>query len=237
MNLVVVEDDVDIGSFLSRGLEAEGFDVTVVETAAAALERTAAQVPSAVLLDIMLPDGSGLDVCRELRGQGYRGPIICLSARDEVHDRAEGLAAGADDYIVKPFVFDELVARLRAQLLRCETNAREGDKIRVGRLVLDRTTRQVHYADLHVRLTVREAELLAVFMQEPDRPFSRSEIVDRLWAEQGGVSPNVVDVYVGYLRGKLAGIARIGGPSITTIRSRGFMFDASGKGSSPESRR
>jgi DNA-binding response OmpR family regulator len=228
VNLFVVEDDVDIGSFLSRGLEAEGFNVTVMETAAAAIERTAAEVPSAILLDIMLPDGSGVDVCRELRSRGYRGPIICLSAKDEVRDRAEGLTAGADDYIVKPFVFDELVARLRTQLLRHAADAHEGDKIRAGRLVLDLTTRQVHYGDVHVRLTERESELLSIFMQRPNRPISRGELVERLWAGQGGVSQNVVDVYVGYLRGKLAGIARSGGPSITTIRSRGFMFDVSG---------
>ena len=227
MNLFVVEDDVDIGSFLSRGLEAEGFEVTVMETAAAALERTAAEVPSAILLDIMLPDASGLDVCRELRSRGYRGPIICLSAKDEVRDRVEGLAAGADDYIVKPFVFDELVARLRTQLLRRATDTRDGNKVWAGRLMLDLTTRQVHYGEVHVRLTEREAELLSIFMQGPNRPISRNEIVSRLWAGQGGVSQNVVDVYVGYLRGKLAGIARSGGPSITTIRSRGFMFDVS----------
>ena len=117
MNILVVEDDSDIGAMLSRGLSAEGFDVTVVGRADEALETARQYNPCAVVLDMMLPDGSGIDVCRALRSAGHSGPILFLSAKDEVHDRAEGLGAGADDYIVKPFVFGELVARLRTHLL------------------------------------------------------------------------------------------------------------------------
>ncbi len=225
MNILVVEDDVDIGSLLSRGLEAEGFAVTVVERASDAIDSAGANNPCAVLLDIMLPDGSGIDICRALRDKGYAGPILFLSAKDDVRDRAEGLSAGADDYIVKPFVFDELVARLRVQLLRRGGDVYDRERIVTGRFVLDLTTRQVHFGEVHVRLTQREVELLAMFMQGPNRPMSRGEIFDRLWAGQGGVSLNVVDVYVGYLRGKLGDISRIGGPSITTVRGRGFMLD------------
>lgn len=228
MNILVVEDDMDIGSLLSRGLEAEGFAVTVVEKASDALDQARADNPCAVLLDIMLPDGSGSDVCRVLRDEGYTGPILFLSAKDEIRDRAEGLSAGADDYIVKPFEFNELVARLRTQLMRRSGDVYESERVRAGRLILDLATRQVLFGELHARLTQREAELLAMFMQSPNRPLSRGEIFDRLWAGQGGISLNVVDVYVGYLRGKLADISRGGGPSIVTVRSRGFMLDIAG---------
>jgi DNA-binding response OmpR family regulator len=176
----------------------------------------------------MLPDGSGHDVCRTLRAEGYTGPILFLSAKDEVNDRVEGLALGADDYIVKPFEFGELVARLRTQLRRRENVAGERDTVAVGGLALDLTTRQARFGDVSARLTQRETDLLAALMREPDRPLSRGEIFDRLWARQGGLSLNVVDVYVGYLRTKLADVARLGGPTIVTVRGRGFMLQVRG---------
>ena len=160
---------------------------------------------------------------------GYPGAILFLSARDEVRDRAEGLALGADDYIVKPFVFDELLARLQVHLLR----RREADTPRTvftaGRLTLDVNIRQVSFGDASARLTPREAELLALLMQEVNRPISRGEIFDRLWAGQGGLSLNVVDVYVGYLRSKLSDFVRLGGPVIVTVRGKGFMLDLRGQ--------
>ncbi|MFC7400498.1 response regulator transcription factor [Chelatococcus sp. GCM10030263] len=231
MNILVVEDDADIGSLLARGLEAEGFMVTVVDTAGAALDQARENNPCAVVLDMLLPDGSGLDVCRTLRDTGHIGPILFLSAKDEVRDRAEGLSAGADDYIVKPFQFDELVARLRTHLLR-RLGAPDGERLIAGRLILDLNIRQAHFGEIRVRLTQREAELLAMLMREANRPISRGEIFDRLWATQGGASLNVVDVYVGYLRGKLADITRASGPAIVTVRGRGFMLDLS-HGSTP----
>lgn len=227
MNILIVEDDVDIGAMLSRGLAAEGFEVTVVDKAAEALAAARDGNPGAVVLDMMLPDGSGGDICRALRSKGYTGPILFLSAKDEVSDRAEGLSAGADDYIVKPFLFDELLARLRTQLLRRRGRGDENERLVAGRLILDLATRLVQYGEAHVRLTQREAELLAMLMQSSNRPLARGDIFDRLWAQQGGVSLNVVDVYVGYLRSKLQDIAKNGGPSITTVRGRGFMLEIS----------
>ncbi|MFG1347601.1 response regulator transcription factor [Xanthobacter autotrophicus DSM 431] len=227
MNILVVEDDSDIGAMLSRGLSAEGFDVTVVGRADEALDTARQYNPCAVLLDIMLPDGSGIDVCRALRDAGHSGPILFLSAKDEVHDRAEGLSAGADDYIVKPFVFGELVARLRAHLMHRSGGAQDR-RIIAGRLVLDLSTRTAMFGEIHVRLTEREAELLALLMGSPNRPVPRGEIFDRLWANQGGASLNVVDVYVGYLRTKLAPISKAGGPQVATVRGRGFMLDLAG---------
>ncbi|MFA5123310.1 response regulator transcription factor [Zavarzinia sp.] len=228
MNLLLVEDDPDIGSILVRGLKADGFDVTVVDRAAMALDATKDINPCAVLLDMVLPDGSGLDVCRTLREYGHTGPILFLSAKDEVADRADGLSAGADDYIVKPFQFDELVARLRAHLLHRSVGMDESTRLIVGRLVLDLESRQAHFGTVHIRLTQREAELLALLMHNANHPVSRGEIFDKLWASQGGVSLNVVDVYVGYLRGKFADITRVGGPAIGTVRGRGFMLNMAG---------
>lgn len=229
MNILVVEDDSDIGAMLSRGLNAEGFDVQVVGRADAALDAARAYNPCAVVLDIMLPDGSGIDVCRALRQAGHSGPILFLSAKDEVADRAEGLGAGADDYIVKPFEFAELVARLRAHLMHRLGEAHD-KRLTAGRLVLDLATRHVLFGEIQARLTEREAELLALLMATPNRPVSRGDIFDRLWASQGGASLNVVDVYVGYLRNKLAPVSRAGGPQVATVRGRGFMLDLSGAG-------
>jgi two-component system OmpR family response regulator len=223
--VLIVEDDGDIDAMLTRGLTAEGFAVSVAGRADEALAAAHDNVPDAVLLDVMLPDGSGFDVCRNLREGGFAGPILFLSAKDEVRDRAEGLGLGADDYIVKPFVFDELVARLRTQILRRHGSTGPKTTVQAGRLTLDLTTRQVRFGDTTVRLTQRETELLALLMAEANRPVSRGEIFDRLWARHGGLSLNVVDVYLGYLRTKLGDIVRRGGPIISTVRGRGFILD------------
>ena len=227
--ILIVEDDSDIRGMLARGLEAEGFSVGVAERVDDALSAARDDSPEAVVLDITLPDGSGHDVCRSLREGGYPGAILFLSARDEVRDRAEGLALGADDYIVKPFVFDELLARLQTHLLR----RREADSpktvVTAGRLMLDLNVRQMSFGDASARLTPREAELLALLMEEVNKPISRGDIFDKLWATQGGLSLNVVDVYVGYLRSKLSDFVRFGGPVIVTVRGKGFMLDLRGQ--------
>ncbi len=226
--ILIVEDDVDIRALLSRGLEAEGFEVGTAACVGDALQAARDPSPGAVLLDINLPDGSGHDVCRSLREGGYPGPILFLSARDEIRDRAEGLALGADDYIVKPFVFDELVARLRTHLMRREQAEAPRSRIAVGRLILDFDTRQAICGEASVRLTPREADLLSMLMESIGRPVSRADIFDRLWASQGGLSLNVVDVYIGYLRSKMADFVRSGGPSLVTVRGKGFMLELRG---------
>lgn len=227
--ILIVEDDGDIRAMLARGLEAEGFSVGVAGCVDDALSAARDNAPEAVVLDITLPDGSGHDVCRSLREGGYPGPILFLSARDEVRDRAEGLALGADDYIVKPFVFDELLARLQTHLLRRKASEGPRTIVTAGRLILDLNIRQVGFADATARLTPREAELLALLMDAANQPVSRGDIFDKLWAGQGGLSLNVVDVYVGYLRTKLSDFVRLGGPVIVTVRGRGFMLDLRGQ--------
>jgi two-component system OmpR family response regulator len=226
-SILVVEDDPDIGALLDRGLGAAGFAVSWVDTADGALQHMSAGHPKAVLLDVMLPDGSGNDLCRAFRQKGFSGPILFLSAKDEVADRVDGLAAGGDDYIVKPFVFDELVARLKAQLLRRAALDETTRHPEVGGMTLDADTRQARFQDITAKLTQRECDLLVLFMQSPNKPIARGDIFDRLWLDQGGASLNVVDVYVGYLRGKLGDIAKSGGPSIATVRGRGFMLEYS----------
>ncbi|AWN47939.1 DNA-binding response regulator [Methylobacterium terrae] len=224
-SVLIVEDDGDIRAMLARGLGAEGFDIDLAGGVDEALAAARERVPEAVLLDNMLPDGSGHDVCRSLREGGYPGAILFLSAKDDVGDRVDGLAVGADDYIVKPFVFDELLARLRTHLQRRRATGEARTLVTAGRLSLDLATRQVRFGEAGARLTQREAELLAILMEQASRPVTRGDIFDRLWASQGGLSLNVVDVYVGYLRTKLADIARAGGPSLVTVRGRGFMLD------------
>ncbi|TGD96383.1 response regulator transcription factor [Methylobacterium nonmethylotrophicum] len=224
-SVLIVEDDGDIRAMLARGLSAEGFAVDLAGGVDEALAAARERVPEAVLLDNMLPDGSGHDVCRSLREGGYPGAILFLSAKDEVGDRVDGLAVGADDYIVKPFVFDELLARLRTHLQRRRVTGEARTLVSAGRLSLDLATRQVRFGEVTARLTQREAELLAILMEQAGRPVTRGDIFDRLWASQGGLSLNVVDVYVGYLRTKLADIGRTGGPSLVTVRGRGFMLD------------
>lgn len=226
--VLIVEDDVDIRAMLTRGLEAEGFSVGTAGRVDDALSAARDETPEAVVLDITLPDGSGHDVCRSLREGGYPGPILFLSARDEIRDRAEGLALGADDYIVKPFVFDELLARLRTHLLRRRESEEPRTLVSAGKLNLDLNTRQVSCGEGSARLTPREAELLAMLMAQPNAPVSRGDIFDRLWAGQGGLSLNVVDVYIGYLRSKMADFVRYGGPVLVTVRGKGFMLDLKG---------
>ena len=228
IDLLVVEDDPDIGALLDRGLGAAGFTVSWVDTAGSALSHMATHHPTAVLLDVTLPDGSGSDLCRSFRQKGFAGPILFLSAKDEVADRVDGLAAGGDDYIVKPFVFDELVARLRAQLLRRAAQPNAGRLVEAGGLVLDRETRQARFGEIVAKLTQRESELLDLLMLSANKPIARGDIFDRLWLDAGGASLNVVDVYVGYVRGKLGDIARGGGPTIATVRGRGFMLECPG---------
>ncbi|MEJ1160832.1 response regulator transcription factor [Prosthecomicrobium sp. N25] len=226
MTILVIEDDPDIGSLLRRGLAEEGYDVAVVDTGAAALPEARRLSPEAVILDVMLPDTTGLEICRSLRADGFGMPIVMLSAKAAISERAEGLEAGADDYVVKPFAFGELVARLKTHILRRSEAVPSSRYLVGGPLTLDLETRIARYGEAEARLTEREASLLILLMRAPGRPVSRGDIFDRLWADQGGASLNVVDVYVGYLRHKLGDITPPGRQLIETVRGRGFMFRA-----------
>ena len=225
MTILIVEDDPDIGSLLRRGFSSESYQVELVGDGEEALRAANGKAWEAIILDVMLPGRSGIEVCKALRAGGQTAPIIMLSARSSVNERTEGLMAGADDYIIKPFAFEELLARLKVQALRRSNADNEPRVLTAGPLSLDLDTRQAQLAGTRVRLTEREVELLALLMRHPGEPLARADIFAALWAGHGGASLNVVDVYVGYLRHKLAEALPDGGHMIVTVRGRGFMFD------------
>jgi DNA-binding response OmpR family regulator len=228
MNLLIIEDDIISGAPLAESLKAEGFDVTVVDGAEDPIDAASSVNPCAVLFDTTTPGLRVFDTCRALRRTGRTEPILLLSGRHDASDRANGLNAGADDFIAKPFQFAELLERLRAHLIHHDIADDDQDRKKVGKLVLDMRVRQAFFGNVHIRLTQREAELLAILMDRANHPVGRGDIYDKLWGGQGGTSLNVVDVYVGYLRTKFAEITRVGGPFIGTVRGRGFMLDMAG---------
>lgn len=222
--VLIAEDDVDIASTLSRGMEREGYDPVVAHNAAAALAAAREAPLDAAVIDMMLGSDRGEALVRRLRSTGMDGPILILSALSAVEDRAEGLAAGADDYIAKPFDFAELMTRLTLySRMRQRGQGRAPATATLAALAYDPTTREVTGADRRVTLTQREGELLAYLVTNANRLVSRGEIFDALWAGEGGSSENVVDVYIGYLRRKLAPLEAFG-VQIRTIRGRGFML-------------
>lgn len=229
MTILVIEDDRDISSLLRRGFEAEGYSVDCAATGPAALERARGKNYDAIILDVMLPELSGIEVCQSLRKQGQIATIIMLSARDSVDDRIEGLSAGADDYLIKPFAFKELLARLHAQERRNapeKSDAKE-QPIAAGILTFDPELREVSAGEEKTVLTEREAHLLMLFIRNANKPLSRVEIFDALWADQGGAAVNVVDVYIGYLRRKLSGLGVDAAAIIRTVRGVGYIFPIS----------
>ena len=220
--ILIVEDDPDIASLLKRGLAAAGYAADWAETAEAALERVEAGGVEAAIIDMMLGSDSGAALLAEMRRRGRRFPALMLSALNRVEDRAEGLDAGAQDYIVKPFQIDELIARLEVQLLRA---APRRDKIALGGLVYDPETRTVTGGARPAPLTEREGELLAYLLARPGAVLTRGELFDALWAPHGGATENVVDVYLGYLRRKLGNFDEYG-LALRTLRGRGFQLAA-----------
>jgi two-component system OmpR family response regulator len=218
MRLLLVEDDAKLVRALERGLEQEGYAVDAAVTGEQALERAGAQEYDAVLLDVMLPGIDGFAVCEELRRTDRQIPILMLTARAEVAHRIRGLDAGADDYLVKPFDFGELLARLRA-LVRRGTAVLE-----VGDLRIEPLTRVVTRAGEVVDLSPREFAVLEFLAQRAGTPVSRGELLEQVWADSAPGSANVVDVYVGYLRRKLDGPEVT--PLIRTVRGVGFMLEA-----------
>lgn len=222
--VLIVEDDPDIASLLGRGLAASGYGADWAESADAAMARVEAGGIDAAIIDMMLGADSGAALLAELRRRGHRMPALMLSALARVEDRAEGLDAGAQDYIVKPFQLSELIARLEVQLRRA---APRREPVRMGGLVYDPETRIVaHIAGggpRPVPLTEREGELLAWLVARNGALATRGEIFDALWAPNGGATENVVDVYIGYLRRKLSNLTDYG-LVLRTLRGRGFQL-------------
>lgn len=218
--VLIVEDDEDIASALSRGLSREGYSPMTAHSLPEAMTRLEEADIQAAIVDMMLGDDMGTDLVRAIRGRGGDYPVIILSAMSGVEDRASGLEAGADDYVVKPFAFSELLARLRVQERR--HGGRQGPLSYLG-LGYDPKTRLASDGRQQVSLTEKEGRLIEVFLRSPDQVFGRAELFEMLWAGDGRTSENVVDVYIGYLRRKLRPIADTKA-GIVTIRGKGFML-------------
>ena len=220
MRLLLVEDDDKLARAVARGLRGEGYAVDLAVDGDAALVQAAVYDYDAVVLDVMLPGRSGLDVCRTLRERGCWAPVLMLTARAAPGDRVEGLDSGADDYLAKPFDFDELVARLRALTRRAPRE--RPVRIELGELVVDPARHEVTRSGTLVELTAREFALLEYLALRRGQVVRRSELLDHVWDENYLGSTNVVDVYVGYLRRKL------GRDLIRTVRGVGFVLDGDG---------
>jgi len=200
--ILVIEDEPTIIEFLRTGLAYEGYQVAIAPDGRTGFDLAANQSFDLIILDLMLPDMDGFDVCRKLREQGNETPIIMLTARREIDDRVTGLNLGADDYITKPFSFAELVARIRA-LLRRQGKARDQQVLQGADIVLDSETHQVTRAGQPVDLTPTEFALLELLMQHPRRVFTRETLLNRIWGYDYAGDANVVDVHVSHLRQKL----------------------------------
>lgn len=217
--ILVVEDEERIRQFLHRGLSYEGYRVDVAEDGPTGLELARENAPDLVLLDVMLPGMDGIEVCRRLRAGGDV-PVLMLTAKEAIEDRVMGLDAGADDYLVKPFSFEELLARIRALLRRAQPT--QPEVYRFGDLELDTGTRQGKRDDRIFDLTAKEYELLELFMRNPRRVLTRDIIYDRVWGYDFGGESNIIEVYVRYLRQKTeaGGASRI----IHTVRGIGYVM-------------
>ena len=217
MRLLIVEDDTKLARALTIGLQHEGYAVDAAESGDDALALVETNDYDAIVLDLMLPGVDGFAVCEALRRGGRWMPVLMLTARTGVEDRIKGLDAGADDYLVKPFDFGELLARLRALLRRGPVE--RPMIVAVGDLRIDSATRIVTRGGEEIELTAREYDVLAFLARQPGRVVSRSELLDEIWDDYDG-SPNIIDVYVGYLRKKL------GRALIRTVRGSGFVIEA-----------
>jgi two-component system response regulator MprA len=218
--VLVVEDDERIASMLRRGLIFEGYEVVVAHTGTAALEKARERMPDLVVLDLMLPEMNGVEVCRRLRAAGDV-PILMLTAKESVPDRVAGLDAGADDYMVKPFAFDELLARIRA-LMRRTKLSETPDILHFEDLSLDTGTRQARRGNRVIDLTAKEYDLLFMFLRNPRQVLTRDQIFDEVWGYDFGGESNIIEVYVRYLRTKLeeTGESRL----IYTVRGVGYAL-------------
>ncbi|WP_043729693.1 response regulator transcription factor [Kutzneria sp. 744] len=223
MRVLVVDDEPAVRESISRSLRFEGYEVELAADGDSALKSQAARPSDALVLDVMMPVIDGLETCRRLRATGDRVPVLMLTARRAIGDRVAGLDAGADDYLVKPFALEELLARLRALLRRTDTGGSE--KLAFGDLELNVTARTVLRAERLIELTRTEFDLLELLLRHPRRVLSRSVLFTEVWGYDFGTGSNSLDVYIGYLRRKLEahGEARL----VHTVRGVGYVLKES----------
>lgn len=227
MKILIVEDEVELAGALHRGLTQEGFKVTIATQGSTALELASSLAFDFILLDVTLPDMSGFDVCARLRETGLPTPIIMVTARDEVADRIQGLKRGADDYLPKPFAFEELLARMDAVKRRIErpvgSSIQSDGSISVGDLHYDPRTMSITRSGTPVQLTVKEMGVLRLLMESPGKVISRSEILRAVWGIEDDPLTNIVEVYVSRLRRKLH---TLGPPVVENVRGFGYRLIA-----------
>jgi two-component system, OmpR family, response regulator MprA len=219
VHVLVVDDEPAVRTALQRALRLEGYEVELAADGAEALHRVSLVAPDAVVLDVLMPNVDGLEVCRRLRASGDRTPVLMLTARDAVDDRVAGLDAGADDYLVKPFALEELHARLRALLRRANG---DGSTLRFADLTMDTRTREVTRAARKIDLTRTEFLLLELFLRNARQVLTRALIFERVWGYDFGPTSNALEVYIGYLRRKTEanGEPRV----IHTVRGVGYAL-------------
>ena len=222
MRVLVVEDERKLGELLRRGLGEEGYATDLADRGEEALWMAHAVSYDAIVLDVMLPGADGFEVCRRLRGNGIWAPVLMLTARDEIDDRVSGLDAGADDYLTKPFAFEELLARLRALTRRAP--AERPSVLEVGDLRLDPAAHRAWRGERELDLTAKEFALLELFMRRPGVTLTRTQLLDGAWDIAFESRSNVIDVYVRYLREKID--RPFGRNSIQTIRGVGYRLSA-----------
>ena len=224
MHVLVVDDDPGVRQALRRALHLEGYDVSLAGDGVEALRSVADDQPDAIVLDVMMPRLDGIEVCRELRDRGDRTPVLVLTAKHRLTERVAGLDAGADDYLVKPFALEELLARLRALLRRAAPDS-DGESLVLGDLTLDPASRLVRRGEREVSLTRTEFSLLELLLANAGQVLTRDLIMDRIWGYDFATSSNSLDVYIGYLRRKTeaGGEPRL----IQTVRGVGYVARAS----------
>ncbi|PZU58589.1 MAG: two-component system response regulator [Sphingobium sp.] len=220
MNILLVEDDPGIGRFMHRGLMAEGYAVEWQTSGRRAQARLASGLFHAAILDLGLPDADGADLCREAREKGVDIPICMLTARSSLDERLEGFRCGADDYLTKPFSFEELLARLSVMIRRGASGGAE--RLIVGTLALDSKARRATIDENGLDLSRREFDLLHYLARQHGQVVTRNQILDDVWGREADVTENAVDVYIGYLRRRLTKHA--GAPEIATVRGVGFTL-------------
>ena len=218
--ILIVEDEVKLAQFIELELQYEGYEVTTATDGFDGLSQARESTPDLLILDWMLPGISGLEICRRLRQTGSTVPVILLTAKDDISDRVEGLDAGADDYVVKPFSIEELFARVRAHLRR--TQEEETDVLQFGDLKLNTSTREVYRGDRAIELTAKEFELLRYLLNHPRQVLTRDQILERVWGYDFMGDSNIIEVYIRYLRLKLEdqGESRL----IQTVRGVGYVL-------------
>lgn len=221
LSIIVVEDDLALRLTLARGLREEGYRVTAAATGAAALGLVSAEAPAAIVMDIGLPDADGRDVCQALRARGVDAPVLFLTARDALTDRLSGFHAGGDDYLVKPFAFSELVARVGALVRR-----RVADPVDPHRLHLDPTEHSVRLGEVVLALTPTEYRVLAALLGRAPKVVRRTELVAAAWPDGAIVHDNTLDTYVKRLRRKLSELGGGHEDAITTVYGTGYRFAA-----------